>query len=331
MFFVIALAICAVGFLVIAGLIAFNAPARNEATAGPIDFSTAIAAGYDDLPSTETYRARDGAALAFRRYPAADGAAKRLIVLVHGSAWHGMQFHPMASRLAADGLGTVVVPDLRGHGAVPARRGDVDYIGQLEDDLADLLDFARGQAAFDEVVLAGHSSGGGLVVRFAGGAHGQKADRFVLMAPFLKYNAPTTRPNSGGWANVATGRIIGLTMLNTICITAFNDLPVISFAMPQAVLDGPYGATATTAYSFRLNQSFAPRSDFGKDVAAMTQPFLLIAGAQDEAFRAELYEPTMAAHTGAGTYVVLPGINHIGVTTDPVAITTIAAWIDHRD
>lgn len=131
------------------------------------------------MPEPTSFTARDGSELPYRLYA---GGPERLIVLVHGSGWHGMQFHTMASALAAQQIGTVVVPDLRGHGTEPERRGDIDYIGQLEDDLADLI-VAMGD--FDEVVLGGHSSGGGLVVRFAGGEHGQLADRFMLMAPCL--------------------------------------------------------------------------------------------------------------------------------------------------
>ena len=33
----------------------------------------------------------------------------------------------------------VVIPDLRGHGPQPVHRGDVDYVGQLKDDVADLI------------------------------------------------------------------------------------------------------------------------------------------------------------------------------------------------
>ena len=87
-----------------------------------------------------------------------------------GSGWLGIQFNRLASRLSDQAY--VVVPDLRGHGASPERRGDVDYIGQMEDDIAALIETERlpGQA----VILAGHSSGGGLVTRFAGGEHGSK-------------------------------------------------------------------------------------------------------------------------------------------------------------
>ncbi|WP_018295703.1 alpha/beta hydrolase [Corynebacterium lubricantis] len=297
---------------------------RSAAEKKGIGFSSAVDADYSSLPALSTYQARNGSRLPYRRY---EEGNDRLIVLIHGSAWHGMQFHPMASALAARGLGTVVVPDLRGHGDNPQRRGDIDYIGQLEDDLADLIAEMQSEQNYGEVVVGGHSSGGGLVVRFAGGKHGHQADRFVLMAPFLKYNAPTTKPNSGNWAYPATRRIIGLTMLNNVGITALNHLPVISFAMPQEVLDGPLGSTVTTQYSFRLNTGFAPRSNYKRDLAALQQPFLLIAGANDESFKAEQYEPVIAAQTKSGTYKILEGTSHIGVTTDTVAIKAIGDWV----
>lgn len=299
-----------------------SAPAPSEAAG--IDFDEAITADYSSLPESVTYTARDGSELPYRIY---EGGSDRLIVLTHGSGWHGMQFHPMAESLAAQGLGTVVVPDLRGHGASPERRGDIDYISQLEDDLADLITHFTDSGSYGEVVLGGHSSGGGLAVRFAGGEHGELVDRFILMAPYLKYDAPTTQPNSGNWAYPATQRIIGLSMLNNVGITALNGLPAISFAMSPEVLEGPLGSTATTEYSYRLNTGFAPRMNYGRDLESLQQPFLLLAGAADESFIAEAYEPTISAHTDAGTYVLLEGISHIGVTTDQLAIDAISEWL----
>lgn len=324
----IILASAFVAMLVVSALVGFDAPPDRPASSGDgIDFASAIAGDYEDLPPLRSYPARDGTALPYRLYGSSGPGARRLVILVHGSGWHGMQFHAMARAIATRGIGTVTVPDLRGHGASPQRRGDVDYIGQFEDDLADLIGSLNAGAVFDEIVLGGHSSGGGLVVRFAGGVHGDLADRFVLMAPFLKYNAPTTRLNSGGWAAPATGRIIALSILNGLGITAFNHLPVISFAMPREVMDGPLGDTATTSYSFRLNQSFAPRSDFEADLRAITRPMLLIAGTSDEAFYAERYEDVISPQTKSGTYILLPGVDHIGVTNGDAAIDAVARWI----
>jgi alpha-beta hydrolase superfamily lysophospholipase len=222
----------------------------------------------------------------------------------------------------------VVTPDLRGHGFTPTRRGDVEYIGQFEDDLADLIELTQARFPGARVVVGGHSLGGGLAVRFAGGPHGNRADGYVLLAPFLKHDAPTTRPNAGGWARPLVRRIVGLSMLNALGLNHLNHLTVIQFAMPETVLAGPLGASVTTAYSYRLNTAYAPRPNYGADLAAIRQPLLVIAGDADETFIAAQYEPTITAHTDAGSYVVLPGVTHIGLLTDAGAGAALRSWLE---
>lgn len=270
----------------------------------------------------QSYRARDGAELGFRRWDAGvDGVP--LVVLVHGSGWHGGQFQGLGAALAAQGLADVVAPDLRGHGPAPQRRGDVDYIGQFEDDLADLI--AQAAQPGQAVVMLGHSSGGGLVVRFAGGAHGGLLTGAVLLAPFLQHDAPTTRPDSGGWAHVLLRRIIGLSILNAARITALNHLTVVQFHFPDAVLNGPQGHTATRGYSFRLMTGFNPRRDWRADVAALPA-FLLVAGRADEAFVAEAYEPTLSAITPRGRYRLID-TGHLGVVDAPETLAALTGFL----
>lgn len=81
---------------------------------------------------------RDGSTIGLRRYPSADPDAP-LLILLHGSGWHGLQYDSLGRRLAEAGLATVLSPDLRGHGPQPQRRGDADRIDQVEDDIADLI------------------------------------------------------------------------------------------------------------------------------------------------------------------------------------------------
>lgn len=274
-------------------------------------------------PGLESYTARDGTKLGLRRYPPTTPEAP-LIVLVHGSGWHGGGYTTLGQGLA-DQLGyEVLIPDLRGHGVDPNRRGDVDYIGQLEDDLADLI--TQNSGADRPVSMVGHSSGGGLTIRFAGGEHGAMAHKAVLIAPFLHHAAPTARDNTGGWATVLTRRVIGQSMLNNVGITALNHLPMIQFKFPPSVLSGPLGHTATQRYSYRLNTSFAPRVRYLEDIAKLPD-FLLIAGREDEAFVAQAYEPTMREATERGAYVLLEGDDHFSIFSNPEAVAKIADFL----
>jgi alpha-beta hydrolase superfamily lysophospholipase len=321
------LVISGAAYLIVATALALSdSPGVPDSREGGIAFASAIDADYFAMPAQSRVPARDGFHLAYRLYGDLESAS-RIVMLVHGSGWHGMQFHQMARSLAQDIETAVIVPDLRGHGATPGTRGDVGHIGQLEEDLADLIDGVVADRHSKRIIIAGHSSGGGLVVRFAGGEYGAMADGFILIAPFLKHDSPTTRMNSGGWAYPATRRIVGLTMLNMVGVTALNGLPVISFAMPKAVLDGPYADSVTTRYSYRLNTSFAPRPDYERDLAAMDRPLLVLAGAEDEAFDSALYEPVISAQTPTGTYQVFPQADHIGILNDTRSYDAIRDWL----
>ncbi|GIX14580.1 MAG: alpha/beta hydrolase [Paracoccaceae bacterium] len=291
--------------------------------AGPgagLDFTRA-AARPDALPPAP-WRAPDGATLWLRHYRPA-GADLPLVVMLHGSGWHGLQFDALARRVAAAGLAEVLVPDLRGHGPMSERRGDLDYIGQLEDDLAALI---RAHARPGQrVILLGHSSGGGLALRMAGGRHGGLIDGAVLLAPYLGHDAPTARPGSGGWARPLVRRIIGLSLLDRLGLTALHGLTVVQFRFPGSVLDGPLGDSATRGYSYRMNVSYAPRPGLA-DVPALP-PFLLVAGAADEAFRAEAYRPALEALTGRGRYLPVPGMGHPGIVDAEPTYRALAGWL----
>lgn len=300
-------------FVIALGLIA-SQRVKPLAQAGGLDFGNVLASGAfsaADAPvfSRKSFIARDGAELNYTHVKAENGETLPLIIMVHGSGWYGGQFDRLAWALRD--VAEIKALTLRGHGADPVRRGDVSYIGQFEDDIADLI-------ANDprEPILLGHSSGGGLVVRFAGGQYGERLGGAVLLAPFLQHDAPTTKPNSGGWAHVLTRRIIGLSMLNSVGIHRLDHLTVIQFSMPQQVLDGPRGDFATTSYSWRLNTSFAPRRSYLDEIAKLPS-FLLVAGANDEAMSAEKYAPLMSSVTDKGRYKIVESVGHLDIVDAP--------------
>jgi non-heme chloroperoxidase len=273
---------------------------------------------YTNLPQLHTFCARDGKTLTYRHYPA---ESEKVIILIHGSGWHSQYFLPLAEFISSEGLAHVYTPDLRGHGPTPDTRGDVSYIDQLEDDLADLLAIIRKNHPNAILIVGGHSSGGGLAIRFAGSQYGKQADAYVLLSPFLKYNAATMRPNSGGWAHAYSGRIAGLSMLNMLGIHWFDNLTAIEFNMPEEARDG----TETLSYSHRLNTAYAPRN-YKKDLSAITQPFLVVAGTRDDAFIADQFEPVISQYT-AVQVTLLPEVTHMGVVVRPEIQPVLKGWL----
>ncbi len=302
-------------------LIIFGKGKKPASDEGGLNFNE-LFFDYKDLPQLKTFTARDGKELAYRHYPA---QSEKVLILVHGSGYHSQYLLPLAEFISSEGLAQVYTPDLRGHGYKPERRGDVDYIGQLVDDLADIITRIRMDTSGAKLIVGGHSSGGGLAIRFAGSQYGQQAAGYLLLSPFLKYNAPTIRPNSGGWAYAYTGRIAGLTMLNNLGIHWFDHLVAIVFSMPEEARDG----TETLSYSHRLNTGLAPRN-YKKDLRSITQPILVAAGTNDEAFIADQFEPVISQYTTVQVEL-LPGLSHLGVIVSPDIRPVIKDWLEGFD
>ena len=229
----------------------------------------------------------------------------------------------MAKALQAAGI-TVLVPDLRGHGP-NYPHGDLTYTGQLDDDMEDFLNAVKPQHPTAKWTLLGFSSGGGFALRIAGGRLGRSFDRYILMSPFLRYNAPTVRPASSagdggqntGWYSVATGRIIGLSIFNFFGIQHFDGLPVLGFPVPPNI------ESATPTYSFRMQKNFEPHRNYRADIRAVDRPMQVFVGGKDELFIPEKFSEVFGAERRDIPVTILPGFGHSDMITKPVAIQAI--------
>jgi len=290
--------------------------ASISAARGTVDLST--------LPAGERFQGRDGTALGFRHYPANGPATGRAAIVVHGSSGSsGGTIHALSSALAARGVETWAV-DIRGHGA-SGTRGDIGYVGQLEDDLSDFVGLIRKTAPNAPLTLVGHSSGGGFALRVAGSPIQKLFARTVLLAPYLGWDAPTTRPNSGGWANADIPRIIGLSVLRGIGVSCCDALPVLAFAVPPNSEKNLVGT-----YSDRLMRNFAVSRDFRRDLAAATGSVSIISGADDELMFADKYAEAVREAKMPVDVKLIEGINHMGIVSVPRAVSAIAEDVATR-
>ncbi|WP_167760188.1 alpha/beta hydrolase [Paraburkholderia pallida] len=273
-----------------------------------------------DLPALRRYTARDGEQLAWRFY---DSAAEQILVFIHGSSAHGRSYHHLAAAIAAAGAAKVVLPNLRGHYLSGRRRGDIDYVGQLEDDIADLIAELRNQHFDGPVVLGGHSSGGGFVIRFAGGAYAKLASRFLMLSPVIPTSSTLRGRSAGGWAQVSLARIIGLSILNGFGMRGFNALPVIEFNKPVRFRDG----SETLAYSHRLSISYQPRTRYAADVRKLADKGAVLIGEHDEAVDAQRLRALFERDSPTTTFTVLPDTNHFEIFTRAAVHERLAQWL----
>ncbi|NJN51963.1 MAG: hypothetical protein HC809_09520, partial [Gammaproteobacteria bacterium] len=102
---------------------------------------TAAAAGLDFEQAFEfvpaRFAVRDGIELFSREFLGANDDLA--VVLLHGVAADSTQLNTSAGMIRAATDATVFALDLRGHGASEGIAGDVDYVGQYEDDVLDVI------------------------------------------------------------------------------------------------------------------------------------------------------------------------------------------------
>ena len=304
-----------VGLLVVVlvllvGVLAFDTPGKPPPLASISDSFADV--DFSDLPAVQTYPARDGTKLGYRVYK---GQGAQVVVLIHGSSDDGAGMHPLAKALNDAGA-TVYVPVIRGH-LNSGRSGDIDYIGQLEDDLADFVAMLRPLQPNASFSLIGFSSGGGFVLRVIGHLDENLFDRFILISPALPQGAPTIRPDTGGWVSLALPRIIALAALNRAGIDWFNGLPIVAFAT------SPKSPNLTSVYSFRLAVDFGAPRDYLAMLGRSTKPAALLVGGSDELFYPDRFEPLFRPVRSALRITIVPGIGHIGMTVAPEGIAAV--------
>lgn len=277
------------------------------------------APAHADYPHTEErFLMRDGQHLFARVFGPASETA---ILLVHGFGVTSAPYSRAASEWAEASGARVIALDLRGHGQSDGKPGRLDYFGEYETDLADVIAALRKEGA-RKIILAGHSMGGGIVLTYAL-KPGAAPDAYLLISPLLGNNAPTA-PATGGPAAVPsnlyvrTPRIIGELMLTLIGIHAFDDLPVMYL-----------NQTPPMTYGFTAIGSMGPR-DYRAALRAIKMPLLLIAGTADEVFRSNAY-PDVIKQYSTGQTVMVPGATHTTVLADPVTVAAVKSFVETVD
>jgi non-heme chloroperoxidase len=284
-----------------------------------------VGADFQDVPALQYVTTRDGSAIAFRYYDVKTPSC--ICVLIHGSTAESHAMHGLARFLQNRRI-ACYVPDIRGHGAT-GKLGDIDYIGQLEYDLEDLLKHIQKDFSGKPIKLVGHSSGGGFALRFAGSPRGHLFASYTLAAPMIHHACSMTRPDVGGWVVPFLPRIIGLSILNAMGLHWFQSLPVLAFAVPEKGLsDGNNAPPRTATYSYRLQDNFRPHLRWQQDVKRVSRPMQIVIGELDELFVASAYKPCLEPLNTLVSVQVLPHMHHVSVYNDPIAMDALLKTLE---
>ena len=304
----------------LAALYLVQTPANKITAATDVFGFSTLRRPVPELPALNRYTARDGEQLAYRFY---DSTAETILIFIHGSSYHGAAYHQLALALSKAGTAKVYLPNLRGHYMSGKRRGDISYMGQLEDDIADIISMARRQQQDGDIYIGGHSSGGGLAIRFAGGAYGQLASGYILLSPILPLSPAIKGGNAGGWASLNQTRLYGLLALNAIGIQGFNGMSIIEFNKPEKYWDG----TETLSYSYRLNSSLHPRYNYQADIKALKDNVLVLVGEDDESNDGKELKSLFTGILPGVRVIIMPNVDHFGVFSDPTSHSIISSFV----
>ncbi|WP_186445825.1 alpha/beta hydrolase [Paenibacillus cremeus] len=271
----------------------------------------------------QTYTARDGSLLPYRYF---EGPADAALIFLHGITEPSLYLSTLGRYLADQGLATVYLPDLRGYGATPIRRGDIDYIGQLDDDLEDLIRHVQARQPGARIVFGGHSAGGATALRQTVRPIHDDVHAYLLLAPALSPSSPLDRKDKlVNESKVNVPKYALLMALNALGIHRWDHTVVYRRLTPKERLHG----TESCSLSYRLALSRMVGSDYAKHLSRLAKPTFVLIGEDDEVFRAEAYEPLYRQYCSADVRV-LPGHNHDQIIQTEQALAIVGEWLKEQ-
>jgi len=279
--------------------------------------------GLEQVYKTEnyTFTTRDNTKIFAYKFP---NSSQNTIILIHGVASSAYLYNKTAGLLQQATQAEIYAIDLRGHGQSGGNIGDVDYINQYADDLADIVRVIRKEKPKGKIIIAGHSMGGGISLRYAMMRNKEKVDGFILFAPLIGHNSPAFALEtqiekdsiSEPFMKIHIGRIIGLKMLNEIGNHKNDSLPVLFFNLPETI--------PLRKYTYRANTSMAP-DNYVDGLESVDIPMLVLVGSEDEAFNAEALQKAIIENS-TGEVKIIQGVTHNGIRYNEQSFEFIKHW-----
>ncbi|CAM4158148.1 alpha/beta hydrolase [Gillisia limnaea] len=310
------------------GIEAFKLIHTSEPTFNPTipmtepEPATIAEMGFEQVYKSENrfFIVRDSKRIFTYRFP---NESQNTIILIHGVASSAYLYNKTAGLMQEATQAEVYAIDLRGHGQSEGKSGDVDYINQYVGDLADIIKTVRTEKPNGKIIIAGHSMGGGIALRYAMANQYEQPDGFLLFAPLIGHNSPallqgqpTENLTEEPFMKIHIERIIGLTMLNEIDNHDFDSLPILFFNLPETV--------PLRKYSYRANKSTTP-DDYVSGLSAVHKPVLVLIGSDDEAFSAAATKEAILKNS-SGEIQIINNTSHNGVRHNAQSFTFIKDW-----
>lgn len=264
------------------------------------------------------FRMRDGASIHAEKY---ELQSEKTIILLHGTLASSYTYNKMSGLLRESAGAEVIAVDLRGHGQSEGTPGDVSTLNQYAEDLEDIICSVKKSRPGQKIILAGHSMGGGIVLRHKETFPETDISAYILFAPNLGNNAPTTRTEldlKNNFIKSHLSRGLGIRMLNEIGIHTYDSLKVVFYNLPLQM--------PLHSYSYRSMQAAIP-IDYKHALRSIDKPLIVLVGGADEAFISQEYVPLFNAYS-KGECHIIPGETHNGIRHNHEGMALIGLWTE---
>lgn len=273
--------------------------------------------------------ARDGISLACHQYLTPQPNAR--VFCLHGSSFNARRYNAFAKKCQQVGF-EVIVCDLRGHGQSEGEPGTCKYVGQLEDDFYDILNWFSNNSQLPTIV-GGHSAGAAIVLRYIEKYGQDDISGCYFISPALgsfqeavRYDGKSSKLNffMKFWRKKTTfspapqaaqkhaPRINNRLFWLAYLLPFLRSLVVLKFPAVKKIaeLEG-----RVLNYSFNLACAVSLNS-YVKTFRQLKTPCLFVCGEKDELLHPE-FLPTIEhwhlAPTLDKEVHMLPGVNHMSV------------------
>lgn len=297
-------------------------PVFNDGQPANADPATMADMGFEQVYKAEDYyfTTRDNKKIFAYKFPKKSNTT---IILLHGVVSTAYLYNKTAGLLQKATQAEVYAVDLRGHGQSDGIPGDVSHINQYAEDLSDVIKAIQKEKPAGKIIIAAHSMGGGVALRYAMMKSKEKIAGYLLFAPLIGQNspaipkaAPVESDSTPSFMKIHIARIIGLKMLNEIGRHEYDSLPVLFFNLPERM--------PLRKYSYRANMSMAP-DDYKAGLRSVKVPMLVLIGSSDEAFNAVELKKACNKFSGA-EFKIINGATHNGVRHNDLSFDYIKKW-----
>jgi len=299
-------------------MIQFPEPDFREPFQAKLTPKTIADMGFEQPNTSEViqFKMRDGVQIHGQKYA---HSSNKTILLLHGVLGSSYTFNKMAGLLREALQAEIIAIDIRGHGQSGGVPGDVSTLNQYAEDLEDIIKSINADNPDHKVILAGHSMGGGIILRHAETFPENQVDGYLLFAPNLGNNAPTTSQQidlENNFLKVHLARGLGLRILNEYGIHHYDSLKVTFYNLPEQM--------PVKSYSYRSMEACVPKN-YRETLRNIEKPLLVIVGSEDEAFIAEEYPPLVKVYS-QGDCVIIEGETHNGIRHNEKALKAANEW-----